>query len=231
MALRAGAFAALVGAVISAGVASGAIIVGAANSAVFLYASSTILTEIGTIVGISAYQNAKTQRERNAAVAGIILTWIFFGIAVSATSSGSQAEVLETPRVATYGEMSGTLGDGMQANHLNQNAAYGGVIPKDQGVATPMEGNAITDIGSTHYEFHQAMEKFWAPYRSGGARFGATPTNFEYGNALENALVQGGYSEEEAGFLAAQAAAQRQAYGLGQMDAVPRVPGRLNQKR
>jgi RHS repeat-associated protein len=146
----------------------------------------------------------------------------------------SNAGVVNSTRVATnsYGSLADELsGSGVQANHLNQNAAYKGVIPEAEGIANAMRGNAFTEVGSPHYEFHSALEQFWAPYRKGGGLFGQTPTNGQYGDALEQALLQGGYTQAESANLAQQAAAQRAAYGLSPSAPVPKIPGRLPQKR
>ena len=72
------------------------------------------------------------------------------------------------------------------------------------------------------------MERFWEQYRTGPLR-GQRPTNAQYGQALEEALQAGGFSQVEAQALAAEAAAQRAAFGLQPGDLVPQIPGRLNQ--
>ena len=139
--------------------------------------------------------------------------------------SGAEEGVRATP----YGELRGNLPESYQANHLNQNAAYRDVIPSNKGLANAMEGNAFTDPGTPHYDFHESLENFWDQYREGGALEGSTPTNADYTNALENALKAGGLSAEEAESLAAQAAQQQAEYGLSPSDLVPRVPGSINQ--
>jgi len=133
------------------------------------------------------------------------------------------------PRLAPYGEMKGTLPEGFQANHLNQNAAYRDVIPTNEGLANSMEGNAITEPGTPHYDFHNSMEQFWDQYRRGGENFGLTPTNGEYGIALQQALEDAGYSAEDAANLTEQAAQQQIQYGLTESDPVPRIPGLIYQ--
>jgi hypothetical protein len=94
-----------------------------------------------------------------------------------------------------------------------------------------MRGDAIHEPGTPHYQFHQSMESFWNQFRRGGARFGETPTNAEYGQALQQALEAGGFSAQEAANLANLAAQQRAAYGLSDTAPVPRIPGRTNQRR
>ncbi|MDW8196010.1 MAG: hypothetical protein RMJ56_00250, partial [Gemmataceae bacterium] len=136
-----------------------------------------------------------------------------------------------SPRTAGYGVLKSELeGTGLQANHLNQNAAFRGVIPENEGLAVALRGNAITDVSSPHYNFHRSLEQFWDQYRPDGALFNTRPTNAQYGQALQRALEADGFSPAQAADLAAQAAGQRAAYGLSETGLVPRIPGRLNQK-
>ncbi|HLY89154.1 MAG TPA: LysM peptidoglycan-binding domain-containing protein, partial [Acetobacteraceae bacterium] len=69
-------------------------------------------------------------------------------------------------RVGPYGDLTAELkGTGIQANHLNQDAAFRDLIPRNDGLAVGMRGNAFTEVGSAHYEFHSSLEEFWSPYR------------------------------------------------------------------
>lgn len=65
----------------------------------------------------------------------------------------------------------------------------------------------------------------------GGPLHGSTPTNAQYGQALQRALEAGGLSPADAADLAAQAARQRAAYGILESAPVPNIPGRLPQRR
>src|SRR5258708_3381565 len=134
-------------------------------------------------------------------------------------------------RVAPYGDLVDELKwTGLQAHHLNQNAAFRDIIPRDDGLAIGMRGNAFTEVGSAHYGFHSMLEDFLAPYRDVDSElFGLRPTNGEYGAAVESALVQSGYTPSQTAIVAEQAAAQRSAYGLTPATLVPRVPGRIPQ--
>jgi len=144
---------------------------------------------------------------------------------------GMRPPAREMPVVEPYGEMAGTLPEGVQAHHLNQNAAYRSVIPKNEGIAVGARGNAFTEPGSQHYEAHRSLEIFWGPFRRGGARYGEKPTNGEYSQALNRSLRDGGYTAEEAAFLEAAARANREQFGLSDTDLVPNIPGRLPQRR
>ena len=64
----------------------------------------------------------------------------------------------------------GTLRDSPlpgQAHHLNQNAAYGGVIPQNEGISTKLVGDAIRQPGTPHYEAHDIMEGFLGRVQAG----------------------------------------------------------------
>ena len=146
---------------------------------------------------------------------------------------GAEGGVLfSSLRTGQYGILKDELrGTGLQANHLNQNAAYKSIIPSDEGVAVGMRGNAFTEIGSPHYEFHSSLESFWQPYRKGGELFGSYPTNAQYSEALNSALRSAGLSEIEVSRLSELAAQNRAAYGLLESQPVPRIPGRLAQTK
>jgi hypothetical protein len=138
----------------------------------------------------------------------------------------------EMPVVESYGDMKGTLPEGYQANHLNQNAAFRDVIPQDEGAAVAMRGNAFTEPGTPHFEFHKSLESFWNQFRRrGGARYGERPTNAEYSEALNQALRDGDFSPEEAAYIEREAQTNRLDHDLSDSDLVPRVPGRLPQKK
>jgi hypothetical protein len=135
-------------------------------------------------------------------------------------------------RTGPYGTLTEELkGTGLQANHLNQNAAFKEIIPEADGLALGMKGDALREVGSPHYEFHASLEQFWRPYRKGGELWGKMPTNAQYGDALEEALIRGGYTRRQAAQIAERAAAHRAAYGLEPSAEVPRIPNRLPQKK
>jgi hypothetical protein len=135
------------------------------------------------------------------------------------------------PKTGPYKDLAKQLPKGEQANHLNQDAAFKDVIPTDEGLAVGMRGDAIRDPGTPHYEFHKILEKFWNQFRKGGSNAGTKPTNAQYDDALREALEGSGLSGHEAAKVAAEAARQRASYGLDPSDLVPRVPGRLPQKK
>lgn len=130
---------------------------------------------------------------------------------------------------ATFG--TSLLEEGFQANHLNQDAAFRALIPRDQGVAVGLFGDAFSQPGTPHYEFHRSLEGFWDQFRKGGRRFGDIPTNGQYGQAVENALRAAGVPPEEVKRLSSLAAEQRLAFGLRADAKIPRVPCRFGPKK
>jgi hypothetical protein len=130
-------------------------------------------------------------------------------------------------QTGSYGSLVKVLkGSGLQANHLNQNAAFKSIIPENEGIANAMRGNAFDDVGSPHYEFHRSLEGFWNQYRKGGEHFGNRPTNAQYGTAVNDALSSAGHTTVESARLSALAAQNRAAFGLSESQLVPRIPGR-----
>jgi hypothetical protein len=81
------------------------------------------------------------------------------------------------------------------------------------------------------FEAHASLERFWNQFRRGGARYGQLPTSLEYTRALQQSLRDAGLAEHQV-FIAVRAAVrQRIEYGLLGGQPVPRLPGRINQRR
>jgi hypothetical protein len=142
------------------------------------------------------------------------------------STAGVPALTRAGERIVTgpYGRLRGTLPPGFQANHLNQNAVYEGIIPEEEGLSVATKGNIITEPGTPHYNYHRLLEQFWDQFRKGGSLESKRPTNAEYGDAVRRALIASGFSPAQASDLVAQAAAQRAEYGLIESAFVPRVP-------
>ena len=115
-----------------------------------------------------------------------------------------------------------------QAHHLNQNAAFTGVIPHKEGLSIKLEGNVLTDIGSPHYKAHESLEQFWNQYRKGGELYGISPTMAEYNVALEKSLIDAGLTPNQAKDVVSKAIEQQISYGLTAEKFVPRIPGKMN---
>ena len=102
---------------------------------------------------------------------------------------------------------------GHHRNHLNQHAAYGGVIGRLKGIAVH-----LTHL--QHKLFHRSLNAFWMKHKAADTR----PTNGQYGRAVRQALIDAGLSKAEASRLAALARKQRLSFGLGDAEFVPRMP-------
>jgi hypothetical protein len=153
------------------------------------------------------------------------------GSTIEITQNAQKGTLLERlTYTKSYGELAKELaGSLLQANHLNQDAAFGSIIPREEGVAVGMRGNALKDIGSPHFEYHKSLETFWDEYRNGGSEAGKVPSCAEYNLAIRKALMDAGYSEKDANSLVNAAAEQQVRFGLKETSPVPRIPGRMNQ--
>jgi hypothetical protein len=115
-----------------------------------------------------------------------------------------------------------------QAHHLNQNAAFRDVIPKNDGLSVELEGNAFKDIGSPHYSAHENLENFWNNFRPRGDQYGGVPTISDYNSALYDSLRAAGLTDIQAKSAVQGAIKQQSQYGLASDSLVPRIPGRIN---
>ena len=114
-----------------------------------------------------------------------------------------------------------------QAHHLNQDAAFREVIPKNEGLSIKLEGNIRKDIGSPHYNAHKSLEEFWDQYRKKGELYGTRPMMSDYNSALEKSLLDAGLSPTQAKQVISEAIRQQEFYGLMADDFVPRIPNRI----
>lgn len=152
----------------------------------------------------------------------------------AAQGAAAEARPTAAPRelaIDEYASLSAREDIPGQAHHLNQDAAYRDVVPTDRGVSVKLEGNAFTEPGTPHFEAHASLEKFWNQFRRGGAQFGRRPTNLEYTRALLQSLRDASLPEDQIRAAVQAAIRQRVEWGLLGGDSVPRIPGRINQKR
>jgi hypothetical protein len=142
--------------------------------------------------------------------------------------SATNAMYTRSPAAGPYGRIAGTV-PGYQAHHLNQDAVYRASIPYRSGQSILLRGNAFVDAGSPHFEAHASLETWWGNYREDGPLYGQRPTNAEYGRALQQSLLDGGMSPNDAAQYAEVARQQRLASGRLDAARVPRIPGPINQ--
>src|SRR5262245_30985858 len=103
------------------------------------------------------------------------------------------------------------------AVHLNQQAAFGSIIPR-------LDGVAVVFSEAEERAFAAAFASFWLPFQSGGPRAGTRPTNKEYGAALLRALEAAGCKAADARIIAGLAALERHRHGLDESAPVPELP-------
>jgi len=85
-------------------------------------------------------------------------------------------------------------------------------------------------VGSPHYEFHRELDERFDQYRVGGCKHGQVPTNGEYGEKVEELLVEYGKSSEDAKKLSDLAREERTRWGLDEDAPMNDLPGRFNQR-
>ena len=128
--------------------------------------------------------------------------------------------------VGSYKDLKNDNSSG-QRHHVSQDAAFGSVIPRNEGLSVKLEGNIFTDTGSAHYNAHKTLEGFWDEYRPGGQKFGQTPTVGQYNRASYDSLVSAGVSKREAASIVRSAYEQQVSYGLTNKSMVPRIPQKI----
>ncbi len=142
-----------------------------------------------------------------------------------------QRKAKATIKVSKYKVLKKSTSENGQAHHLNQDAAFKDVIPHNEGLAVELQGNAITDIGSPHYKAHAELERFWNNYRKNGELYDQEVKIGDYNKAVYDSLVEAGLSKPDAAYAVERAYRQQRQYGLINSGNVPRLPGRLTQKK
>ena len=134
----------------------------------------------------------------------------------------------DEPALGPHGKLKNDPRPG-QSHHLNQDAAYRDLIPRDSGAAIKLQGNAFTEPGTPHYEAHKSLENFWNRYRKGGELYREVPTNLQYTQALKHSLESTGMSPEQVKAAVKYSIQNRIEHGALGGQNVPRIPGRINQ--
>ncbi|ETD72718.1 type IV secretion protein Rhs [Pelistega indica] len=120
--------------------------------------------------------------------------------------------------------------DGLQAHHLNQNAAFKQWIPQKRGASIKLKGNAFFDRGLDHYVVHQELEKFWNQYRKGGVKYGENPTVADYNDAMKSALCKTSLSTKEVDKAVDSAMRNQRQFGVNPEMVFGRIPRRIYQR-
>ncbi len=177
--------------------------------------------------GVNAGQaiNAGIEGDWNTATHKAGRSGISIAFASSLYSSAQQLDAAHKlmQEATPYGSAASPRPTGMQAHHLNQNAAFKSVVPHSQGQTMLVEGSAFVE-GTQHNVIHGVTDQFWAPYQPTGPLAGLRPTNLQYLNALRAAMQQAGMSFWEAEAAVVVAAEEMAAAGLSATAPVPRVP-------
>ena len=135
-------------------------------------------------------------------------------------------------KVASYNNMRNDPNVTGQSHHLSQNAVFKNAIPQGDGLCVELNGNAFSEIGSPHYEAHNSLERFWNQYRPGGGLYREYPTIGEYNRAVYDSLLSTDkFTPQEAAYAVRKAYEQQRSVGFMNSDFVPRIPGKLPQKK
>ena len=135
-------------------------------------------------------------------------------------------------KVASYNNMRNDPNVTGQSHHLSQNAVFKNAIPQGDGLCVELNGNAFSEIGSPHYEAHNSLERFWNQYRPGGGVYREYPTIGEYNRAVYDSLLSTDkFTPQEAAYAVRKAYEQQRSVGFMNSDFVPRIPGKLPQKK
>ena len=117
----------------------------------------------------------------------------------------------------------GTLGAAALSAAQTLGPAYAAELQK-----TPNDPEGAWQRAWAQAAISGAFSGAWDDYRDDGRSFGKWPTNAEYGEASQRALVASGFTRAQASQLADQAAAERAANGLNEAEPVPRIPIRID---
>ena len=110
-----------------------------------------------------------------------------------------------------------------QAHHVAQNAIYGNIVAKSEGITISVEGDAIREIGSPHNEMHIFSDAQLDVFREAGT----VPTNVEYAEISARAMLSVGYNEVVTKYVIDQVIQQQLAHGLLPNMPIPKMPRKL----
>ncbi len=107
-----------------------------------------------------------------------------------------------------------------QAHHVAQNAIYGDIVLKSEGITISMEGNVFTDSGSLYNGMHTFSESKLDVFREAGT----LPTNAEYIAITIQGLQSLGYNEVVVKYVMDCVSQQQLTHGLLPDMPIPKMP-------
>ena len=110
-----------------------------------------------------------------------------------------------------------------QAHHVAQNAIYGDIVLKSEGITISMEGNVFTDSGSLYNGMHTFSESKLDVFREAGT----LPTNAEYIAITIQGLQSLGYNEVVVKYVMDCVSQQQLTHGLLPDMPIPKMPKKI----
>ena len=110
-----------------------------------------------------------------------------------------------------------------QAHHVVQNAIYGQIVAKRDGMTISVEGNVFRDSGSLHNRMHALSDAELDTFRASGT----IPTNAEYAAISARGLQSVGFHEAVIEYVMDQVIRQQRKRGLQPDMPIPRMPRKM----
>ena len=110
-----------------------------------------------------------------------------------------------------------------QAHHVVQNAIYGEIVAKRDGMTISVEGNVFRDSGSLHNRMHALSDAELDTFRASGT----IPTNAEYAAISARGLQSVGFHEAVIEYVMDQVIRQQRKRGLQPDMPIPRMPRKM----
>jgi len=128
-----------------------------------------------------------------------------------------------------------------QAHHLNPTEILGGDVRYEDGITTPLAGDAFGDVDSEHFLAHRGREAFFDMYRpettppakypvSEGPLYPGRPTFSQCNRALYNTLQEAGVSADNALRMVMEAKAEQLRAGFRGANLPLDLPRRMGQR-
>ena len=111
-----------------------------------------------------------------------------------------------------------------QAHHVAQNAAYGSIILRSQGIAISVEGDVIKNPDSQHARLHGGYEARLDEYRAAGIM----PTNRAYVEIAAQEIQAAGINSAARDYILDQVLRQWKKNGIELENEIPRMPRKMS---